>query len=158
MNRKLTSRLCIQVVIKKADGETADATQEDTKPEVIDLSDNEDGTNGKNGSESPKKKPKVESAASKKRKSSVQPKKEKKKAKKEIKKKVAPKKKTTTKATKGKGKGKAGADDKEEKMKVVINVQQVRFPRLSFLFLILSPFSFFALLTILPPSSRKNCR
>ncbi|GAA5835754.1 hypothetical protein JCM5353_002470 [Sporobolomyces roseus] len=115
------------VVIKKAEGEPAeegDATQEDTKPEVINLSDNEDGTNGKNGSESPKKKPKVESAASKKRKSSVQPKKEKKKPKKEIKKKVASKKKAVAaKGTKSKGKAKGG-EDKEEKMKVVINVQQ----------------------------------
>ncbi|GAA6013437.1 hypothetical protein JCM11491_006079 [Sporobolomyces phaffii] len=106
------------VVIKKTDGEEAEGSQEDTKPEVLDVSDTEENGREENGSESPKKKPKVEP---KKRKSSAPPKKEKKKAKKEVAKKakkaapkVAPKKKGTKK----------GDDDKDEKMKVIINVQQ----------------------------------
>ncbi|GAA5880176.1 hypothetical protein JCM16303_001240 [Sporobolomyces ruberrimus] len=108
------------VVIAKDEAEDADGTQEDTKPEVVDISDTEENGNGTPaGSESPKKKPKVE----KKRKASVQPKKEKKRAKAEPKTK---KKKAVAKvpAKKGaKAKGKAG-DDKDEKMKVVIHVQQ----------------------------------
>jgi hypothetical protein len=120
--------MCVQVVIKKADGDEAEGSQEDTKPEVIDVSDTEENGNGdKDGSESPKKKPKVEP---KKRKSSAPPKKEKKKVKKEPVKKKAVKPKV---APKKKGGKKGGDDDKEEKMKVIINVQQVRISLYSYL-------------------------
>ncbi|GAA5963512.1 hypothetical protein JCM3765_006264 [Sporobolomyces pararoseus] len=82
-----------------------DDEDEDTKPDVSDSEEN---------------------GSSKKRKSSVKPSKSSKKVKKEPKKKAASKSKSKAKVPpKPKGKGKkASGDDKEEKMKVVVNVQQ----------------------------------
>ncbi|GAA5987007.1 hypothetical protein JCM5350_002813 [Sporobolomyces pararoseus] len=90
------------VVVKKGE----DEEDEDTKPAVSDSEEN---------------------GSSKKRKSSVKPSKSSKKVKKEPKKKPVSKKSSSKAKVPAKGKAKskkAGGDDKEEKMKVVVNVQQ----------------------------------